>query len=180
VIVRLAELDRTHRQQVREILDATSVFTGDEVAVALELFDSGIPEAPMRPDNPANGAPPVYEFIGGFAEDDRLMGYACFGATPGTDGAYDLYWIAMHPARQHVGGGTRLLRAVEERLQARGARLLAAETSSRDQYARTRRFYERSGYRCAAAIADFYGPGDQRLVYLKRFRGTLPTHGVAG
>jgi ribosomal protein S18 acetylase RimI-like enzyme len=148
--VRLGALQRTHRGRLREILDATAVFRPDEVDIALELFDD-------------DGD---YEFLGGFDEDD-LVAYACFGATPGTDRTFDLYWIAVHPAAQRHGGGSRLLSEVEQRLVDRGARLLVVETSSRPEYDATRRFYLARGYQEVARMRDFYAIGDDRVIYTK-------------
>jgi GNAT superfamily N-acetyltransferase len=110
-----------------------------------------------------------YEFLGVFDEkSDRLLGYACFGATPATDGTYDLYWLAVDPAAQGRGVGTALVRAVEQKLLDRGARLLVVETSSRPDYEGTRRFYARSGYMEAARVRDFYAPADDRIVLTTR------------
>jgi len=150
--MRLGALERTHRDRLREILDATAVFRPDEVSVALELFDDAL-----------NGD---YEFVAGF-ENDELMAYACFGATPGTDRTFDLYWIAVHPAAQGHGGGSRLLTEVELRLSERGARLLVVETSSRSEYAATRGFYLARGYHEVARMCDFYAPCDDRVIYTK-------------
>ena len=173
--VRLGRLRRGHRGRLREILDATAVFRPDEVDVALELFDQSLLEerVPLSPDEQISSAgsldqSPDYEFVGLFDDADRLIGYACFGPTPGADRTYDLYWIAMHPTLHGHGGGSRLLEEVEERLRARGARLLVVETSSRDDYTRTRRFYEARGYTEAARLREFYAPGDDRVIYTKR------------
>jgi GNAT superfamily N-acetyltransferase len=155
--VRLGALQRGHRGRLREILDATAVFRPDEVTVALELFD----------DAPSGD----YEFLGGFEGDD-LVGYACFGPTPGTDRTYDLYWIAMHPCAQGHGGGSHLLNEVEDRLRDRGARLLVAETSSRPAYETTRQFYASRGYSEAARIRDFYEVGDARVIFTKSLAPT--------
>jgi len=150
--VRLGALQRTHRGRLREILDATAVFRPDEVTMALELFDEA-----------AEGD---YEFVGAF-ESDSLVAYACFGATPGTDRTFDLYWIAVHPSAQRHGGGSRLLAEVERRLTERGARLLVVETSSRGEYAATRHFYAVHGFREVARMRDFYAPSDDRVIYTK-------------
>ncbi len=172
--VRLGALQRGHRNRIREILDATSVFRDDEVAVALELFDETFAAGPARaPYDPGDGVA-NYEFVGSFARDGQLVGYVCYGATPGTDRVYDLYWIAMHPAFQGAGAGTQLLDEVERRLKHREARLLVVETSSRGDYAPTRHFYESHGYASAARLADYYAPGDDRVVYTKRFVDTQP------
>lgn len=154
--VYLGALAPHHRHRVREILDATAVFRPEEVEVALELFDE-------------RRAGDGYEFIGAYTASGDLAGYACFGATPGTHATFDLYWIAVHPAFQGIGGGSVLLRDVEAQLRARRARLLVIETSSRDEYAPTRHFYERRGYVEAARIRDFYARGDDRVIYTKRF-----------
>ena len=61
---------------------------------------------------------------------------------------------------------------VERRLRHREARILVVETSSRGEYASTRRFYEMRGYQSAARVADFYAPGDHRVIYTKRFAGS--------
>jgi D-alanine-D-alanine ligase len=167
--VRLGALQRGHRNRIREILDATSVFRDDEVAVALELFDETFAAGPARaPYDPGDGVA-NYEFVGSFNREGQLIGYVCYGATPGTDRVYDLYWIATHPAFQGEGAGTQLLDEVERRLRQREARLLVVETSSRPDYAATRRFYEARGYVHAATVTDFYAPGDDRVIYTKRF-----------
>lgn len=157
--MRLGALQQRHRGRLREILDATAVFRPDEVSVALELFDDA-----------ASGD---YEFVGGFEEED-LVGYACFGPTPGTDRTYDLYWIAMDPRAQGFGRGSHLLNEVELRLRKRGARLLVAETSSRAEYDATRQFYRSRGYREAARMRDFYALGDDRVIYTK-YLALLPS-----
>src|ERR1041385_8367785 len=83
----VGSLNPTHRSQVEAILRATSVFSQDEIAVALELFDSSLVEA-------------EYEFVGAFEGSGALVGFACYGSTPSTNGAFDLYWLAVHPDAQ--------------------------------------------------------------------------------
>lgn len=165
--IRLGGLHRGHRGRIREILEATNSFRDEEIAVALELFDESCRPAVHVPFDPGAGIA-SYEFIGAFAREGELLGYACYGATPGTDGTYDLYWIAVHPEHQGAGGGSRLLDEVERRLNERGARLLIVETSARIDYESTRRFYERRGYVERARLADFYAIGDDRVIYVKR------------
>lgn len=166
--VKLGALQRGHRNRIREILDATSVFRDEEVAVALELFDETFASGPARaPYDPGDGVA-NYEFLGSFSPEGELVGYVCYGATPGTDRTYDLYWIATHPRFQGGGAGTLLLDEVERRLRQREARLLVVETSSRSDYAPTRHFYEARGYTRAAVLKDYYAIRDDRVVYTKR------------
>ena len=188
--MRLGPLERRDRQCLAELLAATGAFNADEVQVALSLFDVSLEDAEKRTSSrggensgvPSRGAQPrreppsptrdfggEYEFLGAFDEQTgRLIGYACYGATPATDGTYDLYWLAVDPASQGRGIGSALVRAVEQQLVERGARLLVVETSSRPDYAGTRRFYARSGYREAARVRDFYAPADDRIVLTTR------------
>lgn len=157
--VTIAPLTRTHRPHIESILAATAVFSQDEISVALELFDDATQT--RRSD---------YEFVGAFGSDDRLVGYACFGPTPSTDGTYDLYWIAVDPRCQGSGVGRALMDGVEGILQDRDARMVVVETSSRTDYEQTRTFYGRLGYGESARLRDFYAPGDDRLVFTKRLR----------
>jgi ribosomal protein S18 acetylase RimI-like enzyme len=108
-----------------------------------------------------------YELVGAFDDGGALQGYACWGPTPGTDRGFDLYWIAVDPRAQGGGYGSSLMRAVEEILRCRGARLLVAETSSRDAYAQTREFYERGGYMERARVRGFYAVDDDRVIFSK-------------
>jgi ribosomal protein S18 acetylase RimI-like enzyme len=175
-VVKLGALQRGHRSRIREILEATSVFRDEEILVALELFDETFAVGPARaPYDPGDGVA-NYEFVGSFSRDGQLIGYVCYGATPGTDRVYDLYWIATHPDFQGEGSGTQLLDEVERRLRQREARLLVVETSSKQNYAPTRQFYEKRGYGCAATLADYYAPGDDRAIYTKSFAGSQLLH----
>jgi GNAT superfamily N-acetyltransferase len=165
--MRLAPLRPGDRDRVSELLVATAAFSDDEISVALELFDLCHPERAQRVEG---SAPAVsdYEFIGAYDDDDRLLGYACFGPTPATEGTYDLYWLAVDPAAQGRGAGRGLVRWVEQELAARGARLLVVETSSRADYAHTREFYARGGYAEAARVRDFYASDDDRIILTTR------------
>ena len=154
--LRLGRLQTENRATVSEMLEAAAVFSDDEISVALELFDEvhGVGAV----------AGPDYEFVGAF-DEERLLGYGCFGPTPQTDGTFDLYWLVVHPSAQRRGVGRALVQWVEEELAARGARLLVVETSSREDYRHTREFYTRSGYGEAARVRDFYAPADDRIIF---------------
>lgn len=151
------------RARLADLLAATGAFHLDEVQVALSLFDLSL----GVDAGGANDAPVDYELVGAF-DEEWLMGFACFGPTPATEGTYDLYWLAVAPAAQGRGVGRALVRAVEAKLRARGGRLLIVETSSRAGYAGTREFYARAGYAEAARVRDFYAPADDRITVTTR------------
>ena len=142
------------RAPLERLTRAAGLFRAEEVATAVELLDESL------------AGDDDYRFIGAY-DGAELVGYACWGPTPGTRATYDLYWIVVDPARQGRGVGTELLRHVEQRLAAEGARLVVVETSSRADYAPTRTFYERRGYRRGATIPGYYAPADDLVIYLK-------------
>ena len=160
VVTRLASMQPADRSAVRSVLESTSRFRPSELAVAVEVFDSAFGLNGMDRD-------PDYKFVGAFDEQRELLGFAAYGPTPDTDNTWDLYWIAVAEKAQGRGVGAVLLAEVEKRIASVGGRLLMVETSSRDDYDRTRSFYESRGYRLEARIKDFYEPSDDRLMLTK-------------
>jgi ribosomal protein S18 acetylase RimI-like enzyme len=156
----LRDLCSEDRPAIERILRGVGVFRAEEVAIGLELVDETLHPGPSTDYN---------WFIA--EESGRVVGFACYGAVPLTEGTYDLYWIAIDPACQGSTVATRLDLAVTEAVLNLGGRWLLAETSSTAEYGRAHRFYERQGYRLLARIADFYRPGDDRLTFGKRLDG---------
>ena len=150
------EVRATDPPAVRALVRATGFFSDAEIAVAGELVEERLQRGP------ASG----YRFL--FAEaGGALAGYACFGPIPLTRSSFDLYWIVVHPDRQGAGLGRRLLALVEAAVLRQGGARLYAETSSPPHYAPTRAFYRAAGFDPAAELADFYAPGDGKLVFAK-------------
>jgi GNAT superfamily N-acetyltransferase len=144
------------REAVRSIIERTGFFRPDEVAIAVELVDERL----------SRGEASGYHFV--FAEQgDEVAGYACYGDIACTLGSFDLFWIAVDPRFQRHGIGRRLMAAVESRVAAIGGRRIYIDTSGKPQYEPTRAFYERSGFRCEARLANFSAPGDDRVIYAK-------------
>lgn len=144
---------------IRRIVTATAAFSPEEIDIACELAE----------DRLARGAASGYEFV--IAEvEGGMAGYACYGRTPGTERAYDLYWIAVDPARGRRGLGGEILDRVESAIDALGGAFMIAETSSTPPYAKARAFYERAGFRRLVEIDDFYRPGDNKIIFRKDIR----------
>jgi ribosomal protein S18 acetylase RimI-like enzyme len=153
----LEPLRRAHRRAVRRLLRETAFFRPAEIVIALEVIDAYL------------AAPDLdYSALGAFTPGGELIGYVCYGPTPLATGTYDLYWIAVAPATQNAGVGTKLLQEVERRLARADARLVIIETSSQPLYAPTRAFYLRRGYEEVARVTDFYAEGDDRVIFAKR------------
>lgn len=132
---------------------ASGVFNDAELAVAIELVDA-----------PASAG---YRFIVAETDGARVAGYACYGATPMTQGTFDLYWIVVDPKLHGRGIGRDLMRASEDAIRAEGGRLMLIETASKPSYDKTRAFYIAYGCREVARIPDFYAVGDDKVVYAR-------------
>jgi GNAT superfamily N-acetyltransferase len=141
---------------LRQMVAATGFFSAAEQGVALELVE----------DRLAKGVASDYHFL--LAESGgELVGYACFGPIAATAASWDLYWIVVAPPAQGRGWGRALLAESERRIAIAAGRRIYVETSSRPQYTPTRAFYERCGYRAEARLADFYAPGDGKVIFVK-------------
>lgn len=87
-------------------------------------------------------------------------------------GVWNLWWLGVDPAAHGTGAATALLRRAETHALARGGRLMIIETSSLDAQARARRFYTREGYAAVGQVPDFYGTGDDKIIFYRRLSAT--------
>lgn len=137
------------------VVEETGVFRPCEVEVARDVIRAAL-------EGEASGYHVRVARAG-----ERVIGYACFGPTPCTQGTFDLYWIAVSPAWSRRGVAGALLERVEREVRAMGGRMLVAETSGTPPYQAARGFYQRHGFREQARIPDFYQPGDAKVVFVK-------------
>ena len=156
----LRPVGRAHRARLEQLTRETGLFREEEVATAVELLDESL------------GGDEDYQLLGAF-DKDALIGFACWGPTPGTAATYDLYWIVVSREHQGRGIGTYLLAEVEQRLTTHDARLIVVETSSRADYAPTRSFYEARGYTRVATVPAYYAPDDDLVIYTKDLHGDV-------
>ncbi|HUP45845.1 MAG TPA: N-acetyltransferase [Thermoanaerobaculia bacterium] len=158
--MKIRPAEQKDRERIHEILRTTGRFSDEEVRCAMELVDEWL----TRPEKG--------DYIVHVVEPSKpplaVTGYVCYGPTPLTDGVYDLYWIAVDPRHQGEGYGQQLLQFVEGEVRRGEGRMLLIETSSKDSYGPTLRFYERSGYEEISRIKDFYRIEDDKLVFCKR------------
>ena len=59
------------------------------------------------------------------------------------------------------------MRETERMMRSAGATRSYVDTSFKDQYENTRAFYESLDYRLAALLEHYYGPGDDKVIYVK-------------
>ncbi len=142
---------------VLKILEDTHFFYPQEIEVAREVLETAVKDGP-------EGDYQSYVT----AEGDKIIGWICFGPTPCTLGTFDIYWVAVEPARQGRGVGKTLVAHALGIIKNRSGRMVAVDTSGIDRYAPTRRFYESLGFTQAATVDDFYAPGNDQVIYIKR------------
>lgn len=97
---------------IGDLVRSTGFFSPTEIAIAVELGEAAL----KTPDG-------EYRFIV-FRREGRLAGFACFGHVAGSQGSWDLYWIAVERAVQRLGVGRQLIAAVEKEVLGRAGRLI--------------------------------------------------------
>jgi ribosomal protein S18 acetylase RimI-like enzyme len=146
------------KDEVMRILEDTPEFKRSELVVAEEVIDEYL-------EDPAGSG---YRIV--VAElDGKVVGYHAYGPTPLTSGTWDLYWAAISQAVRGRGVGTALVTYAEDQIAEAGGRMALIETSSKPEYELTRRFHRSLGYVEICRIPDFYEPGDDKIVFWKRF-----------
>jgi len=152
-------MKKSDKAAVMDILRRSGMFTPEEIAVAEEQIDIAFDQPEQKDYNEM-----VIEDAQG-----RTAGWLSWGPAPMTEGTYDLYWIAVDPDKQGQGLGKELVRWLEDHVRDARGRLILIETASQANYEATRQFYLKQDYQEAARIADYYKPGDDRIIYAKYF-----------
>lgn len=137
---------------LRRVLDGTGLFPSEMLPDMLEAFLSN------------DGAGDIWLTCDA---DGVAIGF-CFAAPEAlADGTWNMLALAVLPAEQGHGLGGAIVRRLEADLRERGQRVLIADTSGADEFARTRAFYRGNGYAEEARIRDFWAAGDDKVVYWK-------------
>jgi GNAT superfamily N-acetyltransferase len=159
--------DFIYRQQIQHsdigaiagIVKSSGFFSAEEIDIALELAEEKL----TQPHDSS------YQFL--FAEkENRVAGYTCYGLIPATHFSYDIYWIAVLKDMRGHGLGKLLMIETERLIHLSGGRQIYADTSSRDLYIPTHKFYESCGYYQEAFLKNFYSEGDSKIIYSKTLK----------
>lgn len=145
------------RASIESILRRCGVFREEEVAVALEVLDVYLYRLNQEDYQ-------VYTA----SRAGSVAGFVCFGRNTMTEGTFELYWIAVDPDQHRRGVGHSLMKLAEYEIARQNGRMISVETSSREDYHPTRRFYHDLGYRQAAVVADYYAVGDAKIILTKK------------
>ena len=147
------------RKAIVGMVSATDMFRPCEVEIATEVLDDALEAGP---EGHYKSRTAVF--------DGKPVGWVCWGRTPCAEGTWDIYWLVVDSSVRSRGLGQRLMDRAEEEIRGCGGRIAVVETSSRADYAGTRRFYVRRGYECCATVPDFYAPGDHKEILVRRLQ----------
>ncbi|MCF8364381.1 MAG: GNAT family N-acetyltransferase [Bacteroidales bacterium] len=143
---------------IREILQSTGFFYDSEIEIAKEL----------TLENLSKGAENSGYIFNIAENDDRPVGFTCYGKIPGTADSFDLYWIAVHQSQRGKGLGKILMEMAALHIAQMAGKNIWIETSSRAIYEPTRIFYLKNGCEIVAELPDFYGENDHKVIFLKK------------
>jgi ribosomal-protein-alanine N-acetyltransferase len=93
-------------------------------------------------------------------EQERILGYV-IGVKMGCKGI--IISLAVHPDHRRQGHGTRLVRAVIERLDA-----TVLEIQVRQSNTGAQRFYAALGFQKSHVVPAYYGNGEDAAIMIKR------------
>lgn len=146
------------KSTIIDILNSSGYFYDHETMVAGELIDENLEKGAERSG---------YNFM--FADyEGKTVGFTCYGPIACTESSHDLFWIAVHKDFMFKGIGKQLIQETEKCVKKAGGTRIYIETSGRELYKSTRGFYLKTGYILEAELEDFYGPGDSKMIYVKK------------
>ena len=148
-------VEESDRSAVTRLAEVSGLFSADELADVEAMVDA---------------------FLGGalgeghawlIHDEDSPEGVAYFAPEEFSAGVWNLYMLAVAPESHGTGIGAKLVAHVTDAVREQGGRILLVETSGVPGFERTRRFYEMCGFVREATIRDYYGPGDDKVVFWK-------------
>jgi len=99
--------------------------------------------------------------------DGRAIGFCYTVPVQLAEGTWNMLALAVASDAQGEGAGRGLVAQMEVELQEQAARVMIVDTSGTDAFAGTRGFYANSGYTEEARIRDFWGKGDDKVIFWK-------------
>jgi len=146
-------------EHIRALALGNAMFAPEDMAG----FDDGL-------NGYLSGEPEGHRWLVATDVGGHVVGAAYVAPESFGDRVWNLYFLAADPARHRRGTGSALVRHVEQMLREEGeatARVLIVETSSGPAYEGARRFYASRGFDREAAIREFYGPDEDKIVFWK-------------
>jgi GNAT superfamily N-acetyltransferase len=159
VAINIRDPLKIDREKLLALAESTNIFSLGEVesllGSTLDNFDSG----KLAP----------YHYIKVLDEIERRnpLGWMFYARFDEQKTIWDLWWIGVAPELQGKGYGDQLLSFAEKHIKTLNGKVLRIETSDGPKLEKTRRFYLNRGYRETGRAADFYGPGEGKIIFGK-------------
>ena len=154
--IKIRGIQKGDKTDIIKITKDTGVFLPEEIEVAAEIIDEYF-------QDPSGCG--YYFYIA--EQEEQVVGYLCYGPTPLTHGAWDMYWAAVKPGLMGQGIGSTLFKLAEEHIKSLKGRMILIETSSNPDYKTARSLYLTLGYEQVSVVPDFYNPGDNKVTFRK-------------
>lgn len=162
---RIKPMTSAHRGPVRDLALANGMFGLEEMSGFDEMM-AGYLDGTLTDHQWAVATAP--------GEPIAVLGAGYWAPEPFGDRVWNLYFLAVDPGAHGRGVGSAIVRHLVDSLTAAGedvARVLIVETSSTGTYQPARRFYVARGFVEEARIRQFYGPGDDKVVFWRGLFG---------
>ncbi|MDD5134365.1 MAG: N-acetyltransferase [Phycisphaerae bacterium] len=156
-MISIRPIQKKDKPAIMTMLKDTKFFRAGEIIIAEEVLDDSI----------VCGIQGEYRSYAAI-ENNKTIGWVCFGPTACTVGTFDIFWIVVDPNSQARGIGTKLMNFATELIKKDNGRLIVVETSGMARYLSTQKFYENLGYKKEAVLKDFYAPGDDKIIYIRQ------------
>ncbi len=98
---------------------------------------------------------------------EGVKGAACLSPEPLQEDVRNLLFISVAPDHRDAGVGRRLIAHAEGLARDAAARLILIETSSGPAFETARALYSKLGYMQDGQIRDYFGPGDDKVIFRK-------------
>lgn len=100
-------------------------------------------------------------------EESQAIGFCYAIEETFAAGTWNMLALAVVPERQGNGAGRAIVEALEKLLRGTSNRVIIVDTSGAVSFTGTRSFYKGCGYTEEARIRDYWGPGDDKIVFWK-------------
>lgn len=139
---------------IRTIANSTGFFGEDISEISVNIAETTL-----------NGyTKNTYKFL--FAENDgKMVAYACFGKILDSDATYELYWLSTLNEYRGKGIGKKIISKLIETVRNLGGSKIFVKTDGTKQYAPTRSFYEKCGFKNEAILKEYYDESDDCYIY---------------
>ena len=143
-------------ERIRSLVATTGTFSPYQIEAFSDAVELRV----------TNGASAGYDFV--LADrDGRVIGCACFGRAGGTEGSFNLHWIAVEPEAQNGGLGRMLLGKAEIVMRGMGGVSVYADASSTEQHKVFRSFLVSMEFHEQTRLEDYYRKGEARVIFEK-------------